>query len=317
MTASIALLGLAGMLGTLGSRWLDRAEWPSRSPGLGITAWLTLVSATFLSLFLAAAALVTHKFPGNLSIAAVLHSCSAFVIDHGQRHSDSVWTWIGIAGSFILVGCLTVIVVVTRHRQRRAASRQLDLLRLICHPHAEPDVLVLRHESPSAYCLAGRRKHVIVTDGALRALTDTQWRQVLAHERAHLTHHHHAWVRLASAFRILFRGCFGSATAHRRVVELVEMHADDAADLDRRWDLAAAVLVLGVAPSPVGALAAGGAAAARVLRLTRAPTPLSARARSLIVAMTAAMWAAPVVVIFAPGTLSLLVDYCPSLLGGL
>lgn len=316
MTASIALLALAALLGRQGSRTLDRAEWPSRSPALGIAAWLTMMSTIFLSLLLAAATLVTHKFPGDLSIAAVLHSCSAFVIDHGQPRTESLWTGIGVVGSFILVGCLTVIVVVTHHRQRRAASRQLDLLRLICQAHAEPDVLVLRHDSPSAYCLAGRRKQVIVTDSALHALTDTQWRQVLAHERAHLTHHHHTWVRLASAFRILFRGQFGSAAAHRRVGELVEMHADDAADQDRRWDLAAAVLVLGVAASPAGALAAGGAAAARVLRLTRAPTPLSTRARRRIVAMTGAMWAAPLVVTFAPGTLLLVVDYCPSLLGG-
>lgn len=316
MTASIALLALAGLLGKQGSRQLDRAEWPSRSPALGIAAWLTLMSAIFLSLFLATATLVTHKFPGDLSIASVLHSCSAFVIEHGQRRAESVWTGIGVAGSFILVGCLTVIVVVTRHRQRRAASRQLDLLQVICKPHAEPDVLVLRHDSPSAYCLAGRRKHVIVTDGALHALTDTQWQQVLAHERAHLTHHHHAWVRFASAFHTLFRGRFGSAAAQSRIGELVEMHADDAADFDRRWDLAVAVLVLGVAPSPAGALAAGGGAAARVLRLTRAPTPLSARARGLVVAMTAAMWAAPVLVTFTPGTLLLLIDYCPSLLGG-
>lgn len=316
MTASLALLALAGLLGTQGSRRLDRAGWPSRSPALGIAAWLTIMSAIFLSLFLAAATLVTHKVAGDLSIASVLHSCTAFLIDHGQRRADSVWTGIGIAGSFILVGWLTVIVVVTRHRQRRAASRQLDLLRLICQTHLEPDVLVLRHDSPSAYCLAGRHKHVIVTDGALHVLTDTQWQQVLAHERAHLTHHHHAWVRFASAFRILFRGHFGSAAAHSRVGELVEMHADDAADLDKRWDLAAAVLVLGVAPSPAGALAAGGASAARVLRLTRAPSPLSTRARGLVVTMTAAMWAAPVVVTLAPGPLSRLVDYCPSLLGG-
>lgn len=315
MTASLALLALAGLLGTQASRRLDRAGWPSRSPALGIAAWLTMMSAIFLSLLLAAATLVTHKFPGDLSIAGVLHACSALVIDHGQRHPESIWTAIGIAASLILVGCLTVIVVVTRHRQRRTASRQLDLLRLICQTHDEPDVLVLRHDSPSAYCLPGRRKHVIVTDGALNALTDSQWRQVLAHERAHLTHHHHAWVRLASAFRILFRGYLGSASAHRRVSELVEMHADDAADLNSRWDLAAAVLVLGVAPSPAGALAAGGGAAARVLRLTKVPTPLSMRARGLVVAMTAALWAAPVLVGFAPGTLSLLVDYCPSLLG--
>lgn len=315
MTASLALLALAVLLGTQGSRRLDRAAWPSRSPALGVAAWMTLMSTIFLSLLLATAALVTHKFPHDQSIVSLLHSCSAFVIDHGQREADSVWSGIGIAGSILLVGLLTAIVVVTRHRQRRAASRQLDVLRMICRAHAEPDVLVLRHDSPSAYCLAGRRKRVIVTDSALHALTDAQWRQVLAHERAHLTHHHHAWVRFAWAFRILFRGRLGSAAAHSRVAELVEMHADDAADKDKRWDLAAAVLVLGTAPSPATALSAGGPTATRVLRLTKAPIPLSTRARVLVVAITAAMWAAPVGVTFAPGALSLLVDYCPRLIG--
>lgn len=314
MTAPIGLLLLAGLLGTWGARRLDRATWPSRSPGLGIAAWLTLMSATFLSLLLAAVTLVAHRVPGDFSLAAVLHSCSALVINHGQRHPDSIWTTVGIAGSSILAVGLMLVVALTYHRQRRAASRQLDLLGLICRTHAEPDVLVLSHDSPSAYCLAGKRKQVIVTDGALNTLTDIQWRQVLAHERAHLNRHHHAWVRLTFAFRTLFFGHFGSAVAQRRIGELVEMHADDAADVDRRWDLARAVLALGVAASPAGALGAGGSATARVLRLTAAPTPLSAGSRAVIITMSVAMGLAPLVVTFAPGTLSLLIDYCPSLL---
>ena len=47
--------------------------------------------------------------------------------------------------------------------------------------------MVLGHAIPSACCLGGRRKHVIVTDGVLLTLFDEQWRQVLEHERAHLT----------------------------------------------------------------------------------------------------------------------------------
>jgi Zn-dependent protease with chaperone function len=274
-----------------------------------------LLSATFLSIFLAAITLVAPKFPGDLKISAILHSCSAVVLRHGQTHPDSVWTYVGTLVSAVLMGSLCAVVAVTHFRQRRSARRQLDRLQLVGRAHPEPDVLVLEHESMCAYCVDGDRKQVVVTNGALNALTADQWRQVLAHERAHLRYRHHTWVRLTSAFRTTFGGLLGSTAACARVAELVEMHADDAAELDRRWDLAAAVLLLGSGDSPAGALAAGGATGERVLRLTKPPRPLSGTTRRLVLAATTVLWLAPVSLVLAPGALSVTLGFCPSFPG--
>ena len=315
MTATFALLLLAWMLGTFGARQLDRALWPARSPALGIATWLTLLSTIFLSILLAAVTLVGPNVPGDFKLSAVLHSCSTAVIRHGSQHPYSVWTFVGTLVSVILIGSLCATVAVSHHRQRRRARRQLDRFRLVCRPHTEPDVLVLQHDSLCAFCVDGARKQVIVTDGALNALTEDQWRQVLAHERAHLRHRHHALVRLAAAFKTMFGGRLGSATASARVAELVEMHADDAAERDKRGDLAAAVLVLGAGGRPAGALAAGGVPGARVLRLTRPPRPLSGLTRGLVIASTAALSLTPAALAVAPGLLDVLLGFCPSLLG--
>lgn len=306
------VLGL--LLGTFGVRRLDRATWPNRCPAMGVLAWLTVLSAMFLCFLLAGAALVAHEFPSGLSGSALLHACSAFLAEHGRSHPSSAWTVVGIGGAASLGGGLAFVIVTAYRRQASAASRHLDLLDVVGFSHEEQDVVVLRHDLPSAYCLAGRRQRVIVTDAALSALTETQWRQVLAHERAHLRNRHHLWVRLATAFRTLFRGRLGTATAVVRVAELVEMHADDATDQARRWDLASAVLLLAAAWCPAGTLGASGSAAARIIRLTSPTEPLSRWARGAVGAMTFALWLSPVALAFTPGVVSLALGNCPAVL---
>ena len=95
MTATFALLGLAGLLGTVGATRLSVARWPTRAPTLGVIAWISLLFAIFLSPLLAAVALVAPKVPGEFKLAAAVHSCSAAVIGHSGRHPDSVLTVVG------------------------------------------------------------------------------------------------------------------------------------------------------------------------------------------------------------------------------
>src|SRR5699024_10345781 len=152
---------------------------------------------------------------------------------------------------------------------RATLLRQQALLEVVSVPHSEPGVRVLEHHVPSVFCLPGGRSAcVVVSQGALEALTDSQLQQVLAHERAHLASRHHLILRWSDAFAVVRRGRLGSGVARTRIAELVEKDADDAAGHGSRRDLAEAVVALAGGPHPAGALGAGGAAMSRVRRLT-------------------------------------------------
>ena len=98
----------------------------------------------------------------------------------------------------------------------------------------------------------------------------------------------------------------------RLQAELVEMHADDAADPLHRSDLARALVLLARGPLPVGALGAGGACAlSRVRRLAQPECPVSPQHRWGVVALSASMMSLPVAIALAPGLNAILLHYCP------
>ena len=61
----------------------------------------------------------------------------------------------------------------------------------------DTELLVLPTPEPVAYAVPGHPGHIVVSAGMLRALDDDERRVLLAHERAHLRHQHHRYVRLA------------------------------------------------------------------------------------------------------------------------
>lgn len=313
MSTTLALVTFACLLGMLGPRWLTRAAWPARSPALGMVAWQTLTCSVFFSLFLAGITLAVHEVPEGPWLVSWLHMCSALVVDHSV-HSGSVLPTLGLALTLFLVGSLGYAAIRIRRSRRRDTARQLELLDLVCTPHSEPDVVVLHHSTPTVYCLPGPRQRVVVTDGALAALTDAQLSQVLAHERAHLKARHHLVLGWAEAFARVLRGRLGSGVAKVRIAELAEMHADDAADRKQRMDLATAVLVLAGGSKPVGALGAGCSAATRVKRLISPALPVEPRTRTAVVGLICFSALFPAVIAMAPGMARSLLDYCPFLL---
>ena len=54
-------------------------------------------------------------------------------------------------------------------------------------------LVVLDDPAPRAFALPGRHPRIVVTTGMLRGLTPLERRVLLAHERAHLRHHHHRY----------------------------------------------------------------------------------------------------------------------------
>jgi Zn-dependent protease with chaperone function len=153
------------------------------------------------------------------------------------------------------------------HRSRPAD----DVLAVIARPGPAADIRIIDSDRPAVYCLPGRRR-IVLTSGALSYLDRGQLDAVLAHERAHLSGHHHLALRLASTLEHAFPGVRFFAVAAQQVTYL-EVAADDAAvRRTSRLTMAAALLAVAAAGIPAGALGAGGSAAAqRIERLIDPP----------------------------------------------
>jgi hypothetical protein len=81
----------------------------------------------------------------------------------------------------------SVAAVGTARRRRRATRASM----------ADGDLLVLETSAPLAYAVPGRHPHVVVSEGMLALLEPNEQRAMLAHEFAHLRHHHHRFLALS------------------------------------------------------------------------------------------------------------------------
>lgn len=306
----LVLLGLA--LSFIGPRFLLTNTWSTRSPALGILAWQTLTASIFGSFVLAGLSLAVPQIPASEGLAGFFHACSAALRGHYATPGGAA---ISLTGGVAAAGLVCRFVVLLGRDlliTRRDRARQHDLLSLVCRPHHEPNVVVVEHERAAVYCLPGRRRQIVVTRGALDALSSEELAQVLAHERAHIRARHHLALLVAGSLAACFRGRLGFAIAREQIGELAEMHADDAAAHDKRGSLASALIVLAGAARPAGALSAsGGTALLRIERLLAPAVPVSRPGRHLMVVGLMMALALPVLIAAAPAVSALLMDYCP------
>lgn len=264
MTAAILFTLYAAAAGVLAPPAL-RGRWAARSPRLAISLWLLLpvswVTAVVMAVLAAAAPfplswpgpgrmLAGPPVPGGEMIAAAGLALAAVVA------LRAAW-------------CLAAAARSGRHGRREHAA----LLAATGRPGPEHDVVVLDHDAPAVYCLTSGRDRIVVSAGALAALTAEQIQAVLAHERAHLRCRHHAMLILITGLARAFPGVPLLARAHGHLGALAEMAADDsAARGHRRDDLAAALVILaGARPRPAALTAGGPAALARLERLLTPP----------------------------------------------
>ncbi|MFC8501635.1 M56 family metallopeptidase [Pedococcus sp. NPDC057267] len=160
------------------------------------------------------------------------------------------------------------------------------------------ELRVLAHPTPTAYCLPGLRRRVVLSEGALQALPPEELAAVLAHEQAHLRARHDLVLEF---FTVLHRSAperLRAPEALREVRLLVEVLADRAA---RRAvgevPLARALVTLASGHHPSAALGAADPAStsatrARMELLTQQEAPRWLRA--LMTAFALAVLATPV-----------------------
>lgn len=277
---------------------LARAKWPLRAPRAAMVLWQAIAVAAVLSTFSAGIAIASRLFvPGPDG-----RPTATLVGDIG-RLGWALWILdLMVFALTLLVGArlaMAVIPVAVTTRRRRAHHRMLvDLLGLSSDVVAARacargrDLRVLEVAQPLAYCLPGVRSRVVVSEGTLDSLSDTEVAAILSHERAHLRARHDLVLEAFTAAHAAFPRFVRSASALDAVQLLVELLADDAAvRVAGRAPLARALVTCASGRTPLGALAAGGTHT--LLRVRR----LSGSGNSLMLSTAAYLAAAAVLVV--------------------
>ena len=277
---------------------LARAKWPLRAPRAAMVLWQAIALAAVLSAFSAGIAIATRVLmPGPDGRP------TASVIAAAGRLGWPLWTaYIAVFALTVLVGVrlmVSVARVAIANRRRRAHHRMVVDLVGVGHDAAlaqtcawARDLRVLDVPQPLAYCLPGVRSRVVVSEGTLSTLADTEVAAILTHERAHLRARHDLVLEAFTAVHAAFPRLVRSANALRAVQLLVELLADDAAvRATGRTPLARALVACASGLAPSGALAASGPST--VLRVRR----LSGRGNSVMLSAAAYLAAAAVFVV--------------------
>lgn len=102
----------------------------------------------------------------------------------------------------------------------------------------DAEVRVLAQPTPTAYCLPGLRRRVVVTEGTLRTLPTDELDAVLAHERAHLRERHDLELEFFAVLHQSAPSRLQVPEALREVRLLVEVLADVGATRARMAALA-------------------------------------------------------------------------------
>ncbi|BBX16414.1 Zn-dependent protease with chaperone function [Mycolicibacterium duvalii] len=294
---------------------LARSRWPMRAPRAAIVLWQAIASAAVLSAFSAGIAIALRLFqpgPDGRPTATVTSSIATL--------GWPLWTvYVVVFALTLVIGArliLSILKVAVATRRRRAHHRMVvdlvgasqDSLPRLCQqprPLANDGLRILDVAEPLAYCLPGVRSRVVVSEGAVKTLSDREMTAILAHEHAHLRARHDLVLEMFTAVRAAFPRWVRSTNALTAVRLLIELLADDAAvRTTGPRPLARALVTCASGHTPRGALAAGGPSTlVRVRRLGGEPN-------SRILA--AAAYGAAAAVLFVP-TVALAVPWLTEL----
>jgi Zn-dependent protease with chaperone function len=233
----------------------------------------------------------TYGTPGGATVAALGLTLAGAVV---ARTALTATTYLRVTG--------------------RQALQHAQTARLVGRPAPALGAVLVEHDQPAAYCVAGRQPTVILTTGAMQALDPGQLDAVLAHERAHLAGRHHRLLAVARIGRQVLPFMPLMRDAEQQVARLVELHADDAAT--RAHDprlLATALVQLATAGSPASALAASATDSVQRIRRLLGPTePLGRARRQLLRATAAALALTPVLLALTPALVALALGRIPA-----
>lgn len=294
------LIVYAACVGHGGGFVLSRQRFIDNRPRLGLVLWLTALVSFLLANALAAMLLALDSAAVRFAASDVLSGCLSAWHQHASRAPVTA-----IIGSIFLVcsvswlavqGALVMTHTWTARRRHRA------VLDYVGTPDHTLRVVVLQHPSIHAYCLPGRGGRVVVTSGAMEAMSPAQVDAVLAHERAHLQGRHSFvtgtvhWLATALPHLPLAR------RAEQAVGFLIERAADESASRQcGRAAVASALLVVNRTLLPLAVLGVSGESAEHRARLLLTPDRAGST-RQLLTTMllTLAMIVVPLALALGP-----------------
>jgi Zn-dependent protease with chaperone function len=305
--SAVSLAVLAVLLAWPVPALLARARWTRRDPLVALVCWQAIGLAGGLSMI---GALLVH------GLAPWGHSLpeAAWALVTGHPAVDPVRGdhWVALTLAAVLASELLGVLVLSGLRTARTRRRHRELLELVVQHSAElPDTRLLEHPAPVAFCIPGARPLLVLSSGMVAELDEAQLAAVVAHERAHLSEHHHLLLLPFVAWEAALPVLPAASRAHVAVRDLVEMRADDVAlrslagTTAPRRTLAQAIVAAaegaGGAAVPGGALAvAGSAVRARVVRLLEPPSPLPRAARWTALAAAGLLLLLPTALLVLP-----------------
>ncbi|MEU4575584.1 M56 family metallopeptidase [Nonomuraea sp. NPDC023979] len=223
VAAGVALLPVA--LGDRAARALAGAAWTHRCPRAALVLWHAAGASAGLGAIglglVAAVAPSAAVFPHGVHTLVGRIAGGHGLAGLGPAHLVAL-AWSAGLTAWLVVHTARVAAGTLRERRRRRL-----LIDVVADHSPEHDAYILPASGRVAYCVPGRRRRIVLSQGALDALSAQELAAVLGHERAHARGHHDLallpFVALARAFPWLP----AARTARRAVAVLLEMVADD------------------------------------------------------------------------------------------
>ncbi len=313
------LLVVAAAVASVAPRVLARAGWVYQSPRLGIAAWYAVLAAVTSAVAAAVVSLVAPWQRGEAPVCVAWRWCAQAA--RGEfgvvgRVAAAVIMVAGVALVARLVVCGVRLACTGAARRRE----HLQVLALAGRRSAELGATVVECAEPAAYMVAGRDRRVVVTTGALDALSAGELAAVLAHERAHAAGRHDLLLAGVRLLQAAFPAVVLFAVARQQLGRLVEIRADEVAvashppiSLARALVAMASHTTTATSPVPAAAVAAsGGDAAERLRRLLTPPARLSRLQQAAVGTGIAALALAPLALLVAAQVFPVL-GMCPAL----
>jgi Peptidase family M48 len=314
VTVAVVLVVYAACVGTVGARMLGRARWPGRAPLLAIITYLAGAWSVVAALVLAGLTLAVHATALGGGLSQLIGACVLRLRDVYATPGGATVAGLGLTLAAAVMARTALTAVTHLRAVRQHAVQHAQTARLVGRREPALGAVLVDHEQPAAYCVAGPYPTVILTTGTLQALNPDQLDAVLAHEHAHLAYRHHRLLAMARIGRQMFPFLPLMRDADTHVTRLVEMHADDAATTDRGTGaLATALVVLATAAGPAPGLAVAATdAVQRIQRLLTPAEPLSRVRRQLLRAGAAALALTPVLLALTPAMVALALGRVPA-----
>jgi len=181
MLLPLAVSGTLWVTGTRLGRWLPPA---SAVRLLSLAAVVTALSSGFVL------AIIGFLVLARIPFIARLGHWSAKTLSSGDPIP---------VGAGVLAGATVVVLLAAALRRFVLAARDLAAAAAACRRlgPGTNGLVIVEDEEPDAYALPGLSGRVVVSTAMLRALPADERRVLLAHEAAHLRHHHHLYVQFA------------------------------------------------------------------------------------------------------------------------